>query len=183
MSVDQRLMAVTSAVTLALASVGTVQGAAPGLAAQPLSRLALAPQDPVERCFLMTVFDPNDRSVNLRRTANGPVIRAVTNRTRVAMADGTPVYVEPTWTRVKLPSGERGYIASQFLHRTIYTVRDPNDRSVNLRRVPDGPVLRAIANGTDVEFRGIRGSWTQVRLANGPEGYVASRLLQEPSCF
>jgi Bacterial SH3 domain len=132
-----------------------------------------------ERCYSLTVFDPKDRSANLRRSPNGAIIMAVANGTLVT----TPniANITPNWTNVQL-GNRSGYIFSKFLHHSIAQVIDPNDRSVNLRRNPNGQVLQALPNRTEVMFLGIQGEWAQVRLLNGRIGYLFAKFLRPPVC-
>lgn len=76
-----------------------------------------------------------------------------------------------------------GYIWHELRRRTYYQVQDPQDTYANFRQSPNGPVLDTLPNSTEVRFIGELGTWTQVELAYGQTGYVATTLLTTPSCF
>jgi hypothetical protein len=135
-----------------------------------------------ERCFGYRVFDLNDTKVNLRQSPNGRIVRTVANGTKV-----TDTYPEtppspPNWMPV-LYQNQTVYVWRRFLYRLIYEVVDPKDRSVNLRRSPNGSIIRALPNATLVMLLAPQGNWSKVRLENGQEGYVFSKFLREPGCF
>jgi hypothetical protein len=132
-----------------------------------------------ERCYSLTVFDPKDRAANLRRSPNGPIIMAVANGALVSTTN--LANIEPGWTRVQV-GNRNGYMFSKFLHHSIAQVIDPQDRSVNLRRSPNGQVLQALPNRTEVMFLGLQGDWAQVRLVNGRVGYLFAKFLRPPMC-
>ena len=138
--------------------------------------------DVIDLCFVLVVFDPNDSSVNLRSSPNGEVVKTLPNLTSVSMEVG-PAFIDSSWTSIQLSEQEKGYVFSDFLYRQIYTILDPNDSSANLRNRPNGSVIEAIPNGTEVEFRGSSNGWTKVKLKTGQEGYIYSALLREPECF
>lgn len=138
--------------------------------------------DTIDRCFLLVVFDPNDTSVNFRSSPNGKVLKALPNLTSVSMEVGPPL-IDSSWTLIQLSEQEKGYVFSDLLHRKIYTVFDSQDQSANLRNRPNGSIIQAVPNGTEVEFRGVSNAWTKVKLKTGQEGYIYSKLLKEPDCF
>jgi serine/threonine protein kinase, bacterial len=107
-----------------------------------------------------------------------------------------------TWNLVRFDSGAEGWIANSFLSvgaaetvigapqldpetctETYYQVNDPQDTSANLRKSPNGEVIVAIPNGTEVLFLGAEGSWTQVQLGSGQTGYISTQLLNESDCY
>jgi hypothetical protein len=141
---------------------------------------------PIERCFLLIVFDSNDEFVNLRETPNGSIIRPLANGTEV-VRPGEPALIDGNWTEVRLgglgTEGDQGYVFSELLHRAIYQVQDPDDQTVNFRETPNGKIIKPLVNGTEVAFVAETGEWTKVRLLSGEEGYIFSRLLRNPSCF
>jgi hypothetical protein len=136
-----------------------------------------------DRCFGYRVFDVNDRTVNLRQAPNGRIFRAVPNGTRVVDTYPDTPQTTPDWMPVRF-QGRTVYVSKKLLYQAIYKVVDPNDRSVNIRRQPNGAVIRALPNNTEVAFvEPPRGKWTRVRLENGTIGYVATNFLKKPSCF
>jgi hypothetical protein len=135
--------------------------------------------DQQERCYSFTVFDPKDSAANLRRSPNGAIIMSVANGAQVTTKN--MALLQTGWTQVQL-GRQQGYIFSKFLHYSVAQVIDPSDRIVNLRRRPNGPVLRALPNRTEVMFLGLEGDWTQVRLREGTIGYVFSKFLRQPMC-
>lgn len=111
-----------------------------------------------------------------------------------------------TWNLVRFDSGAEGWIADSFLTvgaaspaaetvsgapqlasetctETYYQVNDPQDTSANLRKSPNGDLIVAIPNGTEVLFLGVAGSWTQVQLGSGQTGYISTQLLNESDCY
>ncbi|KAF3885219.1 MULTISPECIES: SH3 domain-containing protein [Nostocales] len=137
-----------------------------------------------ERCFGYRVFDLSDRTVNLRQSANGPVIKTVSNGTQVfdPFPDTPPIPPGGKWTPVTF-QGQTLYVSTKFLYRAIYLVFDPNDSKVNVRQQPNGRIIKSLPNETEIAFIEPKGDWTKVRLAAGEVGYVSSKLLKKPSCF
>ncbi len=105
-----------------------------------------------------------------------------------------------TWNLVRFDSGAEGWIADSFLSagaavigapqldpetctETYYQVNDPQDTSANLRQSPNGELIVAVPNGTEVLFLGVEGSWTQVQLGSGQTGYISTQLLSESDCY
>lgn len=143
-----------------------------------------------EKCGLLLAYDPNDTSVNLRDRPNGDVMDSLPNLTPVSAQDLLAYIFPDEWNLVVVQrvnglgsTGQAGYIWHELLRRTYYQVEDTQDTYANLRQSPDGPVLDTVPNGTEVRFMGEVDVWTQVELADGQTGYVATALLTEPSCF
>lgn len=135
-----------------------------------------------DKCLVMLAYDPDDTSVNLRDQPDGSVLTSVSNLTPLN-AEG-PAFIEPGWNYVYVVDQDRwGYIWQDLIRRTYYQVDDPQDISANLRQSPNGSVIEPLANGTEVRFMGEADTWTQVELANGQIGYVATALLSDPNCF
>jgi uncharacterized protein YgiM (DUF1202 family) len=132
-----------------------------------------------DTCYTLTVYDPKDKSANLRSSPNGRILTSVANGAQVRTTG--VARIDPSWTRVRLGRQE-GYISSTLLRRTVYQVIDRQDKTVNLRRGPNGPIIRALANNTHVLFVRSEGAWSQVSLPNGSMGYVLSRFLLDPVC-
>ncbi|MEM9907139.1 MAG: SH3 domain-containing protein [Cyanobacteria bacterium P01_D01_bin.44] len=141
------------------------------------------PDDTVtDKCFVLLAYDPEDTSVNLRDRPDGSVLTSLPNLTRVH--SGQPAYIEPGWNSLTVEGqDQQGYIWQDLLRLTYYQVEDPQDTYANLRQSPDGPVISPLENGTEVRFMGEDGTWTQVELASGQVGYVATSLLIRPNCF
>jgi Bacterial SH3 domain len=139
----------------------------------------------MDRCFSLVVFDPNDRSVNLRQTPNGVILQKFPNGTVVNMPVTEPAGIDPGWTQVrKGASSSIGYVSSKLLYYTVYAARDPNDRTVNLRKQPNGAIIRALPNGTEVSFVGIQDNWMRVEVQeSGERGYISTKLLKRTTCF
>jgi hypothetical protein len=143
-----------------------------------------------DRCGVLVAYDPNDTSVNLRDRPNGDVMDRLPNLTALSSQDGL-AYIDPDeWNLVAVrrtnglgSTGQAGYIWHELLRRTYYQVEDTQDTYANLRQSPDGSILDTVPNGTEVRFMGEVGVWTQVELASGQTGYVATALLAEPRCF
>lgn len=141
-----------------------------------------------EKCMIMLAYDPNDTFVNLRSQPGGNIITSLPNYTVLRERSG-PVVIGNGWNFVDVLESDRsayiqsGYVWHELIRRTYYQVADPQDTYANLRQLPDGPVLDTLPNGTEVRFIGEQGTWTQVELANGQIGYVATALLAEPNCF
>lgn len=135
-----------------------------------------------EKCLVMLAYDPEDSSVNLRDQPNGNVLTSLPNLTPLN-AEG-PAFIESGWNYVYVVNQDRwGYVWQDLIRRTYYQVDDPQDTYANLRQSPNGPVIEPLTNGTEVRFIGEAGTWTQVELANGQIGYVATALLSDPNCF
>jgi hypothetical protein len=133
-------------------------------------------------CMEAVAYDPEDDSVNLRDRPNGSVITSLPNLS-LLQAEG-PAGAEPGWNRVFAVESETwGFVLGDLIYRTYYQVQDPQDTSANVRRSPNGEVITAVPNGTEVRFLGIDGTWTQVQLDSGETGYISTQLLSEPSCF
>ncbi|MEO0457511.1 MAG: SH3 domain-containing protein [Cyanobacteria bacterium P01_A01_bin.114] len=140
-----------------------------------------ADNDP-EKCFVMLAYDPEDTSVNLRDQPDGNILTSLPNLTPLN-TEG-PAGIEPGWNYVYAVDQDRwGYIWQDLIRLTYYQVEDPQDTYANLRQTPNGPVIDTLANGTEVRFMGTDGTWTQVELASGQVGYVATSLLMPPNCF
>ncbi|MBE9097958.1 SH3 domain-containing protein [Vacuolonema iberomarrocanum] len=143
-----------------------------------------------ERCGVLLAYDPNDTSVNLRDRPNGDVMDSLPNLTPLSSQDGL-AYIDPdVWNPVVVQrtsglgsTGQSGYIWHELLRRTYYQVEDTQDTYANLRQSPGGTVIDTVPNGTEVRFMGEVDVWTQVELASGQTGYVATALLTEPRCF
>ena len=150
---------------------------------EPQSPLEQADSNPTfEACFNLVAYDPEDTSVNLRDQPGDKVIASLPNFSQVQMEG--PAGIDPGWNPVYVvSSGAQGYIWGDLLYRSYYQVADPQDRFANLRRSPNGTVVTAVENGTNVRFLGIEGAWTKVAIANGQEGYIFSALLAPPNCF
>ncbi|MEM8810608.1 MAG: SH3 domain-containing protein [Cyanobacteria bacterium P01_G01_bin.38] len=154
--------------------------------AEPLTNPKQAgwnPDDTVtDKCFMLLAYDPEDTSVNLRDQPDGSVLTSLPNLTRVH--SGQPAYIEPGWNSLSVEGqDQQGYIWQDLLRLTYYQVEDPQDTYANLRQSPGGPVINTLDNGTEVRFLGEDGTWTQVELASGQVGYVATSLLMRPNCF
>jgi hypothetical protein len=152
-----------------------------GVMAQPL----IAQQrsfSQAERCQFLTVFDAKDSFANLRQSPNGKVLTRIPNGSLVNTVDGR-ARIQPGWTAIRLPT-MRGYIASTLLHRSVYRVIDPQDKTVNLRSSPNGQVITSIPNDTEVMFLGKSGDgrWSRVRLASGKIGFIFAKFLLPPNC-
>ncbi|MEL6402227.1 MAG: SH3 domain-containing protein [Cyanobacteria bacterium J06626_4] len=141
-----------------------------------------------EKCFVMLAYDPEDTSVNLRDRPDGNIVTSLPNFTPLGVHTG-PAFVEPGWNFIHVLAPDRsayqqsGYVWHELIRRTHYQVEDPQDSAANFRQSPDGPVIDTLANGTEVQFMGEAGTWTQVKLADNRIGYVATALLTDPSCF
>ncbi|GAB1544378.1 hypothetical protein NUACC21_70540 [Scytonema sp. NUACC21] len=137
-----------------------------------------------ERCFGYRVFDLNDRTVNLRRSPNGPIIKAVPNGTQVSdtFPDTPPIPPGRNWMPVSF-EGQTAYVSTKLLYRSVYLLLDPNDKKVNIRQQPNGTVIRTLPNNTEVAFIEPKRDWTKIRLTTGEVGYVFSKFLKEPTCF
>jgi uncharacterized protein YgiM (DUF1202 family) len=132
-----------------------------------------------DTCYTLTIYDPSDKSANLRSSPNGRILTSVANGAQVRTMG--VARIDPNWTRVRLGRQE-GYISSKLLRRTVYQVIDRQDKTVNLRRSPNGPIVRVLANETHVLFVRSQGTWSQVSLPNGSMGYVLSKFLLDPVC-
>ncbi|MEO1147304.1 MAG: SH3 domain-containing protein [Cyanobacteria bacterium J06638_22] len=143
-----------------------------------------------DRCGVLLAYDPNDSSVNLRDRPTGDAMDRLPNLTPLSSQDGL-AYIDPdVWNQVAVrranglgSTGQSGYIWHELLRRTYYQVEDTQDTYANLRQSPDGTVIDTVPNGTEVRFMGEVDVWTQVELASGQTGYVATALLTEPRCF
>lgn len=143
-----------------------------------------------DRCGVLLAYDPNDTSVNLRDRPNGDVMDSLPNLMPLSSQDGL-AYIDPDgWNLVGVrrtnglgSTGQAGYIWHELLRRTYYQVEDTQDTYANLRQSPDDTVIDTVPNGTEVRFMGEVDVWTQVELASGQMGYVATALLTEPRCF
>ncbi|MEO1633909.1 MAG: SH3 domain-containing protein, partial [Cyanobacteria bacterium J06631_9] len=137
------------------------------------------------KCFDLFAYDAEDTTVNVRESPNGEVIDSVPNLTRIQAKD--LAFIESEWNEVLVSTNTKnivsGYIWGDMLYRTVYQVQDTEDPTVNLRTAPNGNVLTAVTNGTEVGFLGVEGEWTQVQLGNGQVGYIATTRLVPPSCF
>ena len=138
----------------------------------------------MEKCFSMLAYDPNDTSVNLHDQPDGNVIISLPNFT-LLRADVGPAAIWPdSWNSVVvLETEQAGYVWHELLRQRYYQVQDPQDTGANFRQLPNGLVLSTLPNGTEVRFIGESGTWTQVELANGAIGYVATVLLTTDNCF
>jgi len=153
------------------------------LLATALPHAAIARFDTVERCFGYRVFDVNDRTVNLRRSPNGAIVSTVPNGTQVSDSPALPSMPQgSTWMPVVFQR-QTVYVSTKLLYRAVYMAVDANDRSVNLRRQPNGTIIKALPNNTEVAFVAPQGDWLKVRLSSGEVGYISSKLLKRPSCF
>ncbi len=133
-------------------------------------------------CMESVAYDPSDTTVNLRDKPDGTVLAALPNLT-ILQAPG-PAGAEPGWNEVFVVESETwGFVWGDKIYRTYYQVQDPQDTRVNVRRSPNGEVITAVPNGTEVRFLGIEGSWTQVQLDSGETGYISTQLLSDPNCF
>lgn len=135
-----------------------------------------------ERCLTYRVFDSSDRTVNLRRSANGAVVKAVPNGTQVLDPYPETPPMPAGWTPVSFQK-QIVYVSNKLLYRLVQVVNDPSDRTVNLRQEPNGRVIKALPNGTEVVFLEPQGGWTKVRLITGETGYVFSRFLKPATCW
>ena len=135
-----------------------------------------------ERCITYRLFDLNDTTVNLRQSPGGKVIAAVRNETVVVEDFGADEPSTGNWLAVR-HEGRTLYVSTQLAYRFIQLVLDPKDRSVNLRRSPNGAVVRTVINNTEVVLLEPGRQWVKVRLENGQEGYVFKDLLRLPSCW
>ena len=134
-----------------------------------------------QKCFSLTAYDPEDSSVNVRDSPDGTIIEAIPNLSIVSIKG--PATVEARWHDVSVNNtATKGYIWGELLYRTAYQVNDPTDTFANLRDAAGGNAIAAINNGTEVQFLGTEGDWTQVQLGNGQTGYVSTPLLAEPDC-
>ncbi len=100
------------------------------------------------------------------------------------LSPGDRVDVEETlgrWYRIRLPSGERGWVSGDFLEqRAQATPKGPlfvdrtSDGYLNLRAGPgtNHAVLRRIYPGDRLVPMATRGNWIAVRHATGAEGWV-----------
>ena len=146
------------------------------------------PTHDAEKCFVMLAYDPEDTSVNLRDQPDGNIVTGLPNFTPLGIHTG-PALVEPGWNFIHVLEPDRsaywqsGYIWHELIRRTHYQVADPQDSAANFRQSPDGPVIATLANGTEVQFMGEVGTWTQVELADHRTGYITTALLTDPSCF
>lgn len=156
-----------------------------GIAQTRTPQTSPSPQDSFDTfdaCMNMFAYDLADTSVNLRDQPDGKVIASLPNLSRL-QTEG-PAYVEPGWNRVfDVGSKTWGYVWGELIYRTYYQVQDPQDTFANLRQVPNGEIITAVPNGTHVQFKGVDGDWTQVRLRDGRTGYISSSRLGLPSCF
>ncbi|HPF90299.1 MAG TPA: SH3 domain-containing protein [Flavobacteriales bacterium] len=60
----------------------------------------------------------------------------------------------------------------------LFMIEDPDGYS-NLREAPDGEIIRKVRSDERFEVVGIEGSYKQIRLLDGTEGYIhASRVVQ-----
>ncbi len=133
-------------------------------------------------CMESVAYDPTDTTVNLRDKPDGAVLASLPNLTRL-QAPG-PAGAEPGWNEVFVVESETwGFVWGDKIYRTYYQVQDPQDTSANVRRSPNGEVITAVPNGTEVRFLGIEGSWTQIQLDSGETGYISTQLLSDPNCF
>jgi serine/threonine protein kinase len=133
-------------------------------------------------CLEAVAYDPADDTVNLRDRPNGNIIASLPNLT-LLQGEG-PAGAEPGWNRVfVVESNTWGFVSGNLIYRTYYQVQDPQDTSANLRTSPNGEVIMAVPNGTEVQFLGVEGRWTKVQLNSGQLGYISTQLLSDPDCF
>ncbi len=90
-------------------------------------------------------------------------------RDRLAELDVTPAPVS-TEPSESAPDETPSQPARQMLVKAA--------SGLNLRRTPEGQVLRTLEYGTVVEVRSQRNGWSQVRV-NGQEGWVSTEWLEE----
>ncbi len=130
-------------------------------------------------CMESVAYDPTNMTVNLSLQPGGNHLDSLPNLTRLQVE-----LDELGWDRVFVVKTETwGYVRDDFIYRTYYQVQDLQDTSANVRRSPNGEVITAVPNGTEVRFLGIEGSWTQVQLDSGETGYISTQLLSDPNCF
>ncbi|GAB3013487.1 hypothetical protein GCM10027051_15890 [Niabella terrae] len=101
--------------------------------------------------------------------------------------------VNSEWTQIRLADGTEGYIAAQFLGKsgstgkatkaaakTITAIVTGSD--INVRKGPstDDAIVGTVQTDDKVEvLRKVDEAWSQIRLSDGNEGYIASRFLGE----
>ncbi|MEL7512299.1 MAG: serine/threonine protein kinase [Cyanobacteria bacterium J06554_3] len=176
---------------IALTSLWGIRDASRSKGGDNITQLEPASTEPSEsvidenKCFDLFAYDAEDTTVNVRESPNGEVIDSVPNLTRIQAKD--LAFIESEWNEVLVSTNTKnivsGYIWGDMLYRTVYQVQDTEDPTVNLRTAPNGNVLTAVTNGTEVGFLGVEGEWTQVQLGNGQVGYIATTRLVTPSCF
>ena len=99
------------------------------------------------------------------------------------LSPGDRVDVEETlglWTRVRLPSGARGWVSGEYLARGAPKVADvrfvgrTDAGYLNLRAGPgtNHAVLRRMYPGDRLEPLGRDGAWLRVRHVSGAEGWT-----------
>jgi len=134
-----------------------------------------------QACFDLAAYDPEDNTVNVRDTPDGSVIETIPNLSLISVE--RPTTLESGWRSVSVnDTGTQGYIWGELLYRAAYLVNDPTDTSANMRDAPNGNIIEPIDNGEVVEFLGIEGEWTHVKLGGEQTGYISTALLAEPDC-
>ncbi len=151
-------------------------------AQSPVPGSELKERDTIDACFNMVAYDPADTSVNLRDRPDGRIIDQLPNLS-LLQREG-PAGAVPGWNYVfVLDTSTWGYVWGDLIYLARYQVQDPQDTFANMRRSPNGEVITAVPNGTEVHFIGTDGSWTKVLLDNGQEGYISTDRLDRPNCF
>ena len=147
-----------------------------------------------QKCFSLIAYDPEDSSINVRDSPNGNVVEAIPNLSMLSRKGTTAVatsWTQEGWNDVQVSdTTTSGYIWGELLYRTAYQVNDPLDTFVNLRDAPNGDIVTALDNGTEVRFLGTEEDWTQIQVTLEPSGepaseqtgYVSTSLLAEPDC-
>lgn len=122
------------------------------------------------------VAQTSDGFLNLR---SGPGTRFEVLR-RLSPGDRVTVQeTEGRWYNVRLPTGERGWVAGDFLEQGapaigLMFVAQTNDGYLNLRAGPgtDTAILRRMYPGDRLEQLDRRGRWVQVRHVSGAVGWA-----------
>lgn len=147
---------------------------------EPAPAEAVEPADPITEVAAHTVYI----------TKNGVNYRAEPNTEsdilgRFDMADKLTVTGEmPGWKRVKSPDGREGYVAEEFISKSMVFIPQ-NDTvyltksGVNLRQdaSTSSASLGMLSAGTKLTRTGTGDNWTRVKTSSGKTGYVATYFL------
>lgn len=147
---------------------------------EPEPTEAVEPADPITEVAAHTVYI----------SKNGVNYRAEPNTDsnilgRFDMADKLTVTGEmPGWKRVKSPDGREGYVAEEFVSKSMVFIPQ-NDAvylakgGVNLRQdaTTSSASLGILSAGTKLTRTGTGDNWTRVVTSSGKTGYVATYFL------
>ncbi len=147
---------------------------------EPTPTEAVEPADPIIEVAAQTVYITK-KGVNYRSEPNTTSeILGV-----FKMADKLTITGEmPGWKRVKSPDGREGYVAEEFISKSMVFIPKSDSvyltkSGVNLRQdaTTNSSSLGRLSTGTRLTRTGIGDGWTRVKTSSGKEGYVATNFL------